>query len=395
MTTRLAVAALLSLVVGCASASRPSITRLDGSKIDADALTTQIEELTRAANVHGLTVTVFNGGAPVYAKAFGSANVAQGQPLRIDTELYGASLSKAVFAVLVMKLVDRGVLDLDKPLQDYVSEPLWANHVTTWHEDLSSLRDEPRYRLITARMALSHTTGFPNWRWVEPDEKLHIHFDPGTRYSYSGEGMTLLQVVVEKITGKKLEELMEEEIFGPYGMATSSYTWQPRFEAEYAVGHRANGGAYEKDKDNDARAPSTLETTTRDMVRFLSAVLRGEGLSKRAREEMFRPQIRIRSKTQFGPGAVQTTDAFDSLELSYGLGWGLLRTPHGRAAFKEGHGDGFQHYAILFPDRELGVLLMSNSDNAESIFGPLLRLTIADTYTPLEWEGYIPYDRRR
>jgi CubicO group peptidase (beta-lactamase class C family) len=104
--------------------------------------------------------------------------------------------------------------------------------------------------------------------------------------------------------------------------------------------------------------------------------------------------VRIRSKTQFGPGAGEEADANDAIELSYGLGWGLLHTPYGWGAFKEGHGDGFQHYSIVFPASDMGVLLMSNSDNAESVFGHLLTVTIADTYTPLEWEGYVPYDRK-
>lgn len=387
------------LGVGACSSTRPGpverpIARLDGTTIDPATLTARIEELTRAANVQGLVVTVFNRGEAVYSRPFGFADLPASRPLRLDTEIYGASLSKAVFAVLVMRLVEQGVLALDKPLQDYLDAPLGENKGTTWHEDLTDLRDEPRYRRITARMCLSHTTGFPNWRWFEPDEKLRIHFEPGARYSYSGEGMTFLQIVLEKLTGKPLEQLMREEVFGPYGMTTSSYTWQPRFEADYAIGHRADGTLYPKDKDNAARAPSTLETTPRDYSRFLEGVLRGDGLARASWKEMFSPQIRLRSRTQFGPGAEEETTAYDAIELSYGLGWGLLRTPHGWGAFKEGHGDGFQHYSILFPEQGLGVLLMSNSDNAESIFGPLLAVTIADTYTPLDWEGYIPYDRK-
>jgi D-alanyl-D-alanine-carboxypeptidase/D-alanyl-D-alanine-endopeptidase len=382
---------------GCSTAgpgtATPEIVRLDGTRIDPGTVTARIEELTRAAQVQGLTVTVFNDARPVYSQAFGSANLPAGQPLRTDTEIYGASLSKVVFAVLVMKLVEQGVIDLDTPLQDYLKEPLWANQGKVWHEDLSALRDDPRYRKITARMCLSHTTGLPNWRWFEPDQKLRIHFEPGERYSYSGEGMVFLQIVLEKITGKPLEQLMREQIFEPYGMETSSYTWQPRFEKDYAVGHKADGTVYPKDKDNAPRAPSTLETTTEDYVRFMAAVLRGDGLSPASWKEMFRPQVRIRTRTQFGPGASEETAANDPIELSYGLGWGLLRTPFGWGAFKEGHGDGFQHYAIVFPEKRMGVLLMSNSDNAESIFGHLLEITLADTYTPLEWEGYVPYDR--
>jgi CubicO group peptidase (beta-lactamase class C family) len=382
--------ASLLLVAACRT---DGITRLDGTVIDTVALTAGIDSLTRAADVHGLTVTVFNDAAVVYSRAFGVADLPSGKPLRTETELYGASLSKAVFSVLVMKLVEQGVLDLDQPLQGYVSEPLWQNQGTAWHEDLSDLRSDPRLGRITARMSMSHTTGLPGWRWFEPDQKLRIHYEPGERFSYSGEGMTLLQIVIQKMTGKPLEQLMQEHVFGPYGMTTSSYTWQPRFEVDYAVGHTSDGRVYPKDKDNAARAPSTLETTTDDLARFLTAVLAREGLSEASWNETFRPQIRIRSRTQFGPGSEETTSVNDAIELSYGIGWGLQRTPYGWGAFKEGHGDGFQHYAIVYPAKKLGVLLMSNSDNAESLFGHLLRLTIGDTFTPLEWENYVPYDR--
>jgi D-alanyl-D-alanine-carboxypeptidase/D-alanyl-D-alanine-endopeptidase len=397
-STRRALACAALVAIGACGAeghqsSGRAITRLDGTTFDAAALTGKIEALTRAASVQGLTVTIFNDAEKVYSRAFGAADLKAGKLLATSTEIYGASLSKAVFSVLVMRLVEQGVLDLDKPLQDYVKEPLWQNRGRSWHENLGDLQTDPRYRRITARMSMSHTTGLPGWRWYEPDQKLRLHFDPGARFSYSGEGMTLLQVVIEKLTGKTLEQLMQEHVFAPYGMTMSSYTWQPRFEADYAVGHTPDGKAYAKDKDNAARAPSTLETTTDDYARFMTAVLRREGLREASWNEMFKPQVRIRSRTQVGPGTEETTSANDAIELSYGLGWGLQRTPHGWGAFKEGHGDGFQHYSIVYPAKKLGVLLMSNSDNAESIFGYLLQLTIADTFTPLEWEQYVPYDR--
>lgn len=400
MTTRcrsilaLALTTLAASSAACAGGGDDGerITRLDGSTIDTTELSRRIEELRLASGVHGITVTVFNDAEPVYSRALGTANTADARPLRTATELYGASLSKAVFGVLVMKLVDQGVLELDKPLQDYVAEPLWQNKVTTWHEDLSALRDDPRYRRITARMALSHTTGLPNWRWFEPDQKLRLRFEPGTRFSYSGEGMTLLQVVVEKVTGKPLERLMQEQVFGPYGMAMSSYRWQPRFEADYAVGHATDGKTYPKDKDNDPRAPSTLETTTDDYARFLAAVLRRDGLTDASWDELFRPQVRVRSPGMIALDEPETTDAWDAIELSYGLGWGLQRTPHGWGAFKEGDGSGFIHYSIVYPSQRLGVLLLSNSDNARGLMPHLLRLTIADEWTPLGWEGYVPFE---
>ena len=240
-------------------------------------------------------------------------------------------------------------------------------------------------------MCLAHTTGLPNWRWFEPDQKLRIKTEPGARYGYSGEGLTLLQVVLERMTGRSLEEMAEQKIFAPYGMTKSSYIWQPRFESDYCHGHDEAGKVQEKDKDNAARSASTLETTLRDYTRFLRAVLGGAGLKPASRKELFTTQVRIRSRRQFGPLANEEGPDNDGIALGYGLGWGVLQSPHGVGAFKEGHSnDGFEHYSIVFPERGIGVLLMSNSANAESIFKELLELTIADSYTPWLWQGYEP-----
>ncbi|MCJ8166180.1 beta-lactamase family protein [Pontibacter sp. E15-1] len=372
-----------------------TITRLDGSKITSTALDQKIQQLMEAAEVQGMAVTVFNKNSPVYKKAFGYRRLDTKEPIRTGTNFYGASLSKAVFAVLVMKMVEEGVLDLDKPLQDYLPKPIYTyTPATKWHDDFSDLKEDTRYQKITARMALAHTTGFPNWRWFEPDQKLRVKFEPGTRYSYSGEGMVYLQVVLEKITGKPLEELVQEKVFGPAGMKQSAYTWQPRFEKEYALGHKTSGELYQKDKDNEARSASTLETTLDDYTLFMEAVLRHKILKPATTAAMFSPQIRIRSSQQFGPLSQRDTTANDAIALSYGLGWGLLTSPYGTGAFKEGHGDGFQHYSIIFPEQGTGILILSNSDNAESVFKELLETAIGDTYTPWYWENYIPYNPR-
>ena len=386
----------LTAAVADAAPVGKAIKRLDGTQIAESALTARIEELTKKANVHGLAVSVFNAGAPVYSRTFGVKRMDTREPLANDTVVYGASLSKAVFAVLVMRLVEDGLIDLDTPLVRYLDGPLDAvkpRSPKAWHEDLEDLAADPRHGRITARMCLAHTTGLPNWRWYEPDKKLRIKAEPGTRYNYSGEGLTVLQVVLERLTKKSLEQLASEKIFVPFGMTTSSYTWQPRFEANYCHGHDEAGKVLEKDKDNAARSASTLETTLDDYTRFLAAVLDGKALKPSSRDEMFRTQIRIRSKRQFGPLSDEDVPDNDRLELGYGLGWGVLKTPHGVGAFKEGHGDGFEHYSIVFPASGMGVLMMSNSANAESIFKELLELTIADRYTPWEWQEYVPYAR--
>lgn len=373
-----------------------TITRLDGSTISSASLDAKIGQLIKAALVHGLAVTVFNNRKPVYQKTFGYKRSDTKEPIKGNTNFYGASLSKAVFAVLVMKLVEEGVLVLDKPLQDYLPKPVYDYQpVTKWHDHYEDLKTDSTYRRITARMCLSHTTGFPNWRWDNEGGKLKIGFAPGSRYGYSGEGMVYLQVVLQHLLGRSLEELVQEKIFRPLGMMQSSFTWQPAYEKDYVVGHNTKGELYEKDKDNEARAASTLETTPDDYSRFLAAVLQHKLLRPATTKQMFTPQIRLRSIQQFGPLRLRDSTLNDAINLSYGLGWVLLQSPHGTGAFKEGHGDGFQHYAILFPEKGTGILLMSNSDNAESIFKELLQTAIGDTYTPWYWENYIPYNDKK
>jgi serine-type D-Ala-D-Ala carboxypeptidase/endopeptidase len=189
--------------------------------------------------------------------------------------------------------------------------------------------------------------------------------------------------------------MMNKIIFRPLGMKHSSYYWKPDYEADYAWGHNSEGKAYEKDKDNEPRSASTLETTLEDLTLFARGVLRNSIISPASTKIMFTPQMRLRSVQQFGPLRFKDSTLNDQIELSNGLGWLLLKTPYGFGALKEGHGDGFQHYIILFPQRGIGMLIMTNSDNGESVFKDLLEYAISDTYTPWYWENYIPYDYKK
>lgn len=391
---------LLILLFLSSCAPRPEtsasvITRLDGTQVTKAELSQRVQSLVEKAEVHGLALAIFNHHTLVYQKAFGYSRQDTKIPLTDSTNLYGASLSKAVFGVLVMQLVEEGLLDLDRPLQSYLPKKIWEYKTRRkWHDDFADLASDSLYHKITARMCLSHTSGFPNWRWYEADKKLKVLDTPGTRYRYSGEGMVYLQVVLERMLKKDLEELARERIFTPLGMHNTSYTWQPRFEQGYAWGHAATGALYGKDKDNEARGASTLETTLEDYSTFLEAVLQQKLLSAASYQELFSPQVSIRSLRQFGPLSLVDSTLNEGIALSYGLGWGLLHSPYGAGAFKEGGGSGFHHYSILFPEAGIGVLIMTNSDNGTGLFKELLALSIADVYSPTEWNNYIPYQQK-
>ena len=387
---------ILSLALGflCYSVLAQTIVRLDNSTITSGQLDTKINQLMKVASVTGMAITIYNDNKPVYQKVFGYKNLETKAPLQGNTNVYGASLSKAVFAVLVMKLVEEQVISLDKPLQDYLPKPVHEyGKGTSWNQDFTSLKEESQYTKITARHCLSHSSGFANWRWYEPDQKLHVHFEPGSQYSYSGEGLCYLQFVIEKLTGKSLNELMQEKLFSPLGMKNSSYTWEPSYQRDYCVGHDTSGKVYPKDKDNAPRSASTLETTADDYSLFTAAVMQRKILKSPTYDSLFKQQLRIRSRVQMGTDAWKDpTNENDAIQLGYALGWGRLETPYGFGVFKEGHGDGFQHYSILFPVKKLGIAILTNSDNGESIFKELLEFTIGDTFTPWKWQRYIPYN---
>lgn len=377
--------------------TRSVITRIDSTKIEDSKLDTRIKTLMDSAKVTGLAISVFNDNQIIYRKAFGYANFDKKTLLQINTSFYGASLSKAVFGYLVAILANDGIIDLDKPLQQYFDIPMPDLKFKDEWRGFQDLKNDKRYETITARMCLSHTTGFQNWRWLqrprelENKKKLKIYFDPGTQYFYSGEGIMLLQYVIEHITGKDLETLAKEKIFEPLQMHNTSYLWQERFEDNFCNGHTIEQAVIEKDKRDEAQAAGSMETNLIDYSIFVRHILRLNNEKSTITDLMFTPNFRIRTKAQFGPLSLEQSNENDTIQLSYGLGWGLLQSPFGLGAFKEGHGEGFQHYSIIFPQTGTGIVIMSNSDNAESIFKELLESAIGDIYTPWHWENYIPY----
>jgi D-alanyl-D-alanine-carboxypeptidase/D-alanyl-D-alanine-endopeptidase len=384
---------LLIAVLLPAILSAQTIKRIDGSAITGDSLTAKIEYLMKAANVCGAAVSVFNDNQPVYSKTFGYADVPKHTPWLPNSELYACSLSKAVFAYVVMQLVQDKVIDLDKPLVDYLPKPLTEYKISGYKQGYQDLVGDDRYKKITARMCLDHTTGFPNWRWFEPDMKLRIKYDPGTRYGYSGEGIYLLQFVIEQITGKDYAAIAQEKVFGPLQMTGTSQVWQPAFDDNICYGHNAYGKHYPLKKWTAPNAAGSMTTTLADYTKFFTALINHQGLTPESFEAMTNTQVLIRSKKQFGPGAFKDSTLNDSIRLGYGLGLGVFYTPYGRAFFKEGHDDGWGHYTICYPDKKIAIIIMTNNDNGESIFKDLLAYAIGDVYTPWRWENYIPYEQ--
>lgn len=389
MRARLLVLVLLVSVIASFGTAhqQTEVKRLDGSTISADEIDATVLRLMKAAEVPGVGLALFNQGKIAYLKAYGVRDKEKNLPLTVDSIMSGASFTKVAFAYLVSRLSDKGTLDLDRPVYQYLPRALPE------YPNYTDLANDPRYKRITARMLLSHTSGFANWRWLEDDRKLKIHFEPGSRFAYSGEGLDLLQLIVETVTKQALEESMQERVFQPFRMTRSSMIWQQRFEENYANGYDEYGRSLGPQKRPKADAAGSLLTTPRDFAAFLQAVMAGEGLSKEMLQQMLSPQIEILSKHEFPTLDAETTDRYKPIRLSYGLGWGLYWTPYGEAFFKEGHDDSWRNYAVCFDKTGTGILIMTNSGNGEGIYKDLLETLLKNTFTPIEWEGFTPYNQ--
>lgn len=372
------------------------IERLDGSKLSVSEIDATIQQLMDTAHIQGLGLAILNNKKTVFIKSYGYRNKPKNELLDTASIMYGASLSKAVFGYLVMKLAQEKLVDLDKPLCQYLSKPIAA------YDYFSDLATDNRWKLITARMCLSHTTGLPNVRWFNPITSeqdtlgiMKIYFPPGTQYAYSGEGFKLLQLAIEEITQKTVEELAIEKVFLPVGMTRTGYIWHDAFgDNNVAVGHMNNGSIDSKRKRTTAVAGGSLVTTLADYSRFTEYIMQQKGLEPKWFQEMITPQIGIYSKTQFPPVSFDTTSENKDIQLSYGLGWGMLQCHYGKAFFKEGNGDSWRNYTINFIDRGISIIMLINSENGEKIFQPIIETVLGNTCIPWKWQGYIPYNHK-
>jgi CubicO group peptidase (beta-lactamase class C family) len=338
------------------------------------ALAKDIPALMEKAGVPGLSVAVIRDGKPAWRGNFGVRNADTRKPVASDTMFNVGSLSKPVFAYGVLKLVDAGKLKLDEPLAPYLPKEFTLG--------------DPRFQQITARIVLSHRTGFPNW---PPDGKpLVIHFTPGERFSYSGAGMVFLQKAVEKITGKPLNDYLQEAVFTPLGMKHSSYVWSPAFESEVAVGHNVGGVPVDLFKADQANAAASLETTAEDYAIFLDAVLQKKGLKPSTLREMEAPQIAV------DPACSNCVEGTPSGKLStsifWGLGFGIEQTAEGESLWHWGDNGVFKAFFVVRPATQSGVVYMTNSENGLSIARQILSEALGGEQPALGWLKYDNYD---
>jgi len=382
VTIRTLAILVTALLIPLTTAAQPVQPPLPGQT----ALDTEAARQMAATGARGLAIAVIDDGKVVMVRSYGERN-AKGEPLTPDTVMYGASLTKAVFAWTVMQLAEDGIVDLDAPISRYLSKPLpeYAGFGDAY-APFETLAGDERWRLLTPRMLLSHSGGFANFYWLNPDEKLVIHFDPGSRYAYSGDGLILLQFVLEKGLGLDLGKEMQRRVFEPFGMTRTSMMWRPDFATDLADGWDSEGKAEPHDERSRVRAAGSMDTTINDFARFAAGYIRGEGLSAKGRAELVRPILPITTASQFPTLQPELPAAQRRPDLAAGLGVVVFQGPQGPGFYKGGHNDTTGNTWVCIERGRRCVVILANDVRAEKAFPGLVRFVLGDTGAPWEWE---------
>lgn len=362
--------------IGFALAPRFVPAQISTGATDAARLIADLEkEIPRTmddTHVPGMSIAIIRDAKLLWRRAFGVMRIGSNKRVDNDTVFEAGSVSKTVFAYAVMKLYERGAIDLDTPLTRYTP--------------LRILDGDPRLELITARHVLSHSSGLQNWR--SEREPLKIHFPPGEQYLYSGEGYSYLQSVVTQLTGHvdatrcatyeaglkvcatDFDSYMQANLLVPFGMASSGYVSTAIYERHVADPHDAKGQPLTRKKPTaiDAArygAAGLLHTTPTDYAKFLIEIIDPKPsdrfrLEKRTIAEMVRPHIK----------------GGESPASSRALGWEVVHTSKDDVIVHGGDNPGFHAFAAACLERKTGYIFMTNGDGGIDL---LKKLIIGDT----------------
>lgn len=276
-----------------------------------------------------------------------------------------ASLSKPVFAYIVMKMVDAGEIDLDASISQYT--------------DIDRFEDKEMAAKLTPRIVLSHQTGLPNWavgpsseEW--PTSTITFKYPADSCYAYSGEGYAFLQRAVEKIKGKSLDEVAREMVFGPLDMPNTSYGWLPQYDTIAVNGFNRSGVNRGQGRHPRENSAYTLRTNATEYSRFVNALMKGEGLSEAAHKEMFTHQVHAQ-RYAYEPRECDST-------VFWCLGFGAVNEDY---YWHWGDNGSFKALWLMHPATEEVFVYFTDSANGHDFLDPLLEQMFGEKLPLNDW----------
>ncbi len=382
----LVVAFVISLVAACSSTQtadvQSSITAVEKSLIaavvnDGSAPAgMRLQDRMQHFQVPGVSIAVINNGEIVWAKGYGVTEAGGTHAVTTDTVFQACSISKPVSVTGIMLLAQSGVIDISRNVNDYL---------TSWHladNDLTKTNKATVQRLMshtggtnvsgfagyTAGSAIPTLLQVLNGASPADTDPIRVIYEPGTRYSYSGGGMEVLQQMAEDVTKMPFQSYMKNNVFDKLGMNSSDFV-QPMagpLAARAAKGHDLDGvmipGGWRIYPELIAAG---LWTTPTDLATLFlevqKAVVLNEGalLTQETANRILTPQPNTNS--------------------AMGLGFALMEGKGGLIFNHSGSVFGYKSYVTVYRDRGQGIALMTNGDNGYALMMEIMR-SVAKVY---------------
>ncbi|NJI75479.1 beta-lactamase family protein [Sphingobacterium kitahiroshimense] len=331
----------------------------------------EIAVIASKIGVPGLSVVHVDKEGKVNSYVYGVKKFGKKSLIDAETTFQAASLTKVLSAYVFFRFYDRGLINLDTPLSEYF--------------DYDRLRDTKDGNKITARMVLTHHSGLLNWEgdvgtatWYKTP--LHTQFTPGEDYLYSGEGFFYLQRVLEHLTGKAFQTLVEEEVFIPFAMKRSQIVWKEELRTNTAWGHNDSISPRNRLATYfPANAAYSLYSTPLDYTTFIQAALvRGKGLKKSTHKLMLKECALANNDVD-----VQEIDR----HVPLALGLRIQKNERGIAYWHTGSNPGFRAFFIVYPESGESVVAFNNSDSGMDAMKYLMELFLENnqTFWSYEW----------
>ena len=290
--------------------------------------------------IPGASIAIIKNGKLIYHQIYGVSNIETGLPVTAETLFEAGSVTKPAFAFVVMRLVEKRVLDLDQPLYQLLS--------------FDEVSQDERYKSITARLVLSHKTGLPNWGKRDSTGHFNLLFLPGTKFGYSGEGYEYLKRVIEHITQKSISQILEEELLVPLQLEGLYFQGNDYIKRNSAHGHKGFKPSNVRYIEQPMMAFSMC-TEAKAFSKFMLALGNKKGLKRETYKEM----LSIESTRE---DSVHWSLGFEIEETSVGISYGHSGSTS----------SGFICNFRYFPKPGIGYVFFTNSDMGADLSIPLL-----------------------
>jgi CubicO group peptidase (beta-lactamase class C family) len=338
--------ALLAVAAALISVALPGAAPAAGPDAQRAALDRDMPGLLAGHRIPSVSIAHIENGRIVLAAAYGEQR--PGVPATTDGLYNIASLTKPISAEVLLRLASTRRIALDEPMH-----PHWAD---------PDIVADARHKQLTPRIALSHRTGFLNWRWLEKDKRLALHHAPGERAGYSGEGYEYVARFAEKRTGIAFDILADRLVFGPLGMRDTAYTEKPWFRDRVAVPTDGDGNRIEPVRRTRFSAADDVHSTASDYARFMIGVMTRQGLTSDIAAERERVQASTRHVHCTG-----AKEASCPVGLGFGLGWEVHEYPGQTFLFHTGADEGEFAVAYLNLATRTGSVILTNSSHGHAV----------------------------